>query len=348
MPLHLLGKKSWNVYNKDNIARVRRDEALAKAREDERDQRLQEIDAERRIELLRDQRPSSPPSQHNSLSDARAKSLTEGRHRKRRRLAGEDDTDRDIRFAKEDALSRTDAGHGGPLRKPTSDAPLTDASGHISLFPSRAARSDKNEEVEAEAAKKRREYEDQYTMRFSNAAGYRQKVDAPWYSSSTQELGAGAQNAPSKDVWGNEDPRRREREKVRVEANDPLAAMKKGVRQLREVEKEKREWEEERKRELEALKREEKESRRRRRRSQSHDNLDEFKLDGGPDLAEKGNPEVPRHERSHSSHHRHKHRRHREERIRATRPGEAIQTEPPASWLNAPGKRYSAQFAEYD
>ena len=33
MVLHLLGKKSWNVYNSENVDRVRRDEAEAKARE---------------------------------------------------------------------------------------------------------------------------------------------------------------------------------------------------------------------------------------------------------------------------------------------------------------------------
>ena len=33
MVLHLLGKKSWNVYNTDNVERVRKDEAEARARE---------------------------------------------------------------------------------------------------------------------------------------------------------------------------------------------------------------------------------------------------------------------------------------------------------------------------
>ncbi|KMU82714.1 hypothetical protein CIHG_00495 [Coccidioides immitis H538.4] len=74
------------------------------------------------------------------------------------------------------------------------------------------------------------------------------------------------QDIPAKDVWGNEDPGRREREKMRIDANDPLAAMKMGVRQLRDVEKERKEWEEERKKELKALKGADKESRRRRRR----------------------------------------------------------------------------------
>lgn len=199
------------------------------------------------------------------------------------RLAGEDDTDRDIRFAREDVLQRKESGQAGVLAKSTSDAPLIDSSGHISLFPSEAPpRREKNAETEAEAAKKKREYEDQYTMRFSNAAGFKQGLEAPWYFSTTHDLAAQAQGVPSKDVWGNEDPRRQEREKTRLNANDPLAAMKKGVRQLREVEKERKKWEDERRLELEALKREEKESRRRRRRSRSHDSLEDFKLDGDP------------------------------------------------------------------
>lgn len=57
MPLHLLGKKSWNVYNTDNIERVRRDEAAARAREEADEQRMQEEDAERRLKILRG-RPS--------------------------------------------------------------------------------------------------------------------------------------------------------------------------------------------------------------------------------------------------------------------------------------------------
>ncbi|CCF31962.1 hypothetical protein CH063_00727, partial [Colletotrichum higginsianum] len=59
MPLHLLGKKSWNVYNADNIARVRRDEAAAKAKEEAEEQRMQEVDAERRLAILRGEAP--PP-----------------------------------------------------------------------------------------------------------------------------------------------------------------------------------------------------------------------------------------------------------------------------------------------
>ena len=42
MPLHLLSKKSWNVYAPDNIARVKRDQAAAQAREEEEDRWLQE------------------------------------------------------------------------------------------------------------------------------------------------------------------------------------------------------------------------------------------------------------------------------------------------------------------
>ncbi|GCB18340.1 uncharacterized protein C5E4.10c [Aspergillus awamori] len=263
MPLHLLGKKSWNVYNPANIERVRRDEAQAKAQEEEEERLMQEADTERRIQILRGERPSTPPPPPPAPSarpqDRKSHTEDAGRFRKRRRLAGEDDTDRDIRFAQEDARLALDRREQQAAAR-SSDAPLHDSTGHIDLFPSEAKHKpvEKNAEAEKEAKEKERELEDQYTMRFSNAAGFRQSVGQdPWYSSSQRE-GAAAESMPSKDVWGNEDPLRREREKARMDANDPLAAMRKGVRQLKAVEQERKRWNEERGRELEALKASEK------------------------------------------------------------------------------------------
>lgn len=217
------------------------------------------------------------------------------RQRKRRRLGGENDTDRDIRLARED-VEGSRSRRGGDsilLRRPTSDAPLVDEAGRINLFPveekeKRDKRGQKNPEAEAETARKNREFEDQYTMRFANAAGYKRGMEKPWYSSSGLDLAQETGAMPTKDVWGNEDPRRREREKARTDANDPLAAMRKGVRQLRAVEQERRKWEDERRRELDALKEEQREERRRRRRrhrsrsrspARSAESLEDFRLD---------------------------------------------------------------------
>lgn len=175
-----------------------------------------------------------------------------------------------------------------------------DDSGHISLFPEPAAVDSvinelrKNQEAEAEATRKKREYEDQYTMRFSNAAGFKTSLDkGPWYSSSTTDIAAQTVEdmLPNKDVWGNEDPRRQERERARISMSDPLMAMKRGVRQLRDVERERNKWAEEKKRELKVFKEERRERRdssrhhreRRRRRglNASHNSLDGFSLDAG-------------------------------------------------------------------
>ncbi|KAE8145924.1 hypothetical protein BDV25DRAFT_59435 [Aspergillus avenaceus] len=314
MPLHLLGKKSWNVYNPENIARVRRDEAQAKAREEEQERLMQEVDAERRIKILRGERPPTPPPPPRSPSpESRRhsrKSHTDeiGRNRKRRRLAGENDTDRDIRFAREDtqlALAKRQE-----LRTSRSnDAPIFDSAGHINLFASETTekRAEKNPEAEKELAEKQKAYEDQYTMRFSNAAGFRQSVDRkPWYSSSGNDLVA-PDSVSGKDVWGNEDPMRREREKARMDVNDPLAAMKKGVRQLKSVELERKKWNEERQKDLEALKSEERNRSRRRRRSPSVDSLEGFRLDASPDTHRKDNVR-----KSHRHHRRHSRDRSRE------------------------------------
>lgn len=154
-------------------------------------------------------------------------------------------------------------------------------------------------------------------MRFSNAAGFNQAIgQKPWYSSSGQEV-APREALPGRDVWGNEDPMRKQREMARMDANDPLAAMRKGVRQLRSVEQERQKWNDERARELEALKAadnsRERSHRYRRKRSRSpsrasasEDSLEGFSLDAPPDR-HRGEKD-----RERSSHRHQRHRRHRD------------------------------------
>ncbi|KAL7624594.1 hypothetical protein AAE478_006161 [Parahypoxylon ruwenzoriense] len=295
MPLHLLGKKSWNVYNPKNIERVRQDEAAARAREEAEEERQQEIDAERRLAILRGEVPPPlPPAPSPSARDeapSRKRDRDEpdasgwGRERRKRKRAGEDDTDFELRLARDRAGAAQTA--GSALVTARSDAPLVDHAGHIDLFPEERAhahgRSQKNEEAEKEAEKKKREYEDQYTMRFANAAG-KDGLVGPWYAKGgdTKDIIEGNLEAPSKDVWGNEDPRRKGREAARLVSSDPLAMMKRGAAKVREVEKERRQLNEDKDRELKQLRKEEKRRERRRRREgrAEYDDLEGFSLDG--------------------------------------------------------------------
>jgi hypothetical protein len=271
MPLHLLGKKSWNVYNADNIARVRRDEAAAKAKEEAEEQRMQEVDAQRRLAILRGEAP--PPLPETRSDDAettepteRAVSRPAGHGRKKRKREGEDDTDFELRVAKErNELSVA------PLdepRKPSSSAPIIDRNGHIDLFGDERERAhgQKNKEAEEEARKKKKEYEDQYTMRFSNAAG-KDGSTKPWYS----EADLAANEAPLKNVWGREDPNRKERASQRMAADDPLAVMKKGASKVRELKHERSKLQQEREAELDQLIREERHREKRARRYERSD-----------------------------------------------------------------------------
>lgn len=216
---------------------------------------MQEVDSERRIRILRGLQVTTPPPS----SDGQTGQAREGGHggvpreRKRRKIAGEDDTERDIRIAQENSAVTTKKHEVAQTVRPSSDAPLTDRKGNINLFPEEGTsrrHAPKNAEAEAEAAKKKKEFEDQFTLRFSNAAGFKQAVgQKPWYQSINDNAEDG-EIAVTKDVWGNEDPRRKEREKTRLDTEDPLAAMQKGVEELREVKKERKRWKEERGREM--------------------------------------------------------------------------------------------------
>ncbi|KXS99873.1 hypothetical protein AC578_4470 [Pseudocercospora eumusae] len=305
MVLHLLGKKSWNVYNSDNVERVRRDEAEAKAREEAAEQRMQEEDAQRRIAILRGEKVEPLLDEHveqakeeDDWRRSKPEDAYDRKHRKRRKLRGEDDTDRDIRYARQD----TDTGRRATqelLGTKEKEAPLQDHAGNIQLFPppdEKAIRAtQKNEEVEAEKAKKRRREEDQVTMRFSNAAGYQNGMQKPWYaesdhrSSTTNSDPTVSRNElmlaelKGKDVWGNEDPRRKEREQNRISSNDPFAAMQHAQRQLKQSERDREAWQKRQQVELEQLKeeqrREKEERRRRRHKDDDEDSLDGFSLD---------------------------------------------------------------------
>ncbi|THY72041.1 hypothetical protein D6C86_06314 [Aureobasidium pullulans] len=298
MVLHLLGKKSWNVYNKDNVDRVRQDEAAAQAREEEAERRMQEEDAARRTATLRGEAPPPISSQSPQPEEGAARRRRDdghGQDRKRRRLRGEDDTDRDMRIAREDAAAGAAARESmsqSEKKKDDADVSITDHAGHIQLFAAPNERAllanSRNVEAEADKAKKAREFEDQFTMRFSNAAGFKQSLSsAPWYVSSNKQESEIPQ--PSKDVWGNEDPSRKNREQTRMSSNDPMAFMRKAQTQLRQAETDKEKWKAQKERELRELEQAEKEERRKRKerrhkhqhraRSRSVDSLEGFSLD---------------------------------------------------------------------
>ena len=246
-----MGKKSWNVYNTTNIERVKRDEEAAAAQEAEKERRMQEVDAERRLNLLRGSAVDGEALPISEASTA-TKSHHEaglGRDSKRRQVACEDDTERDLRLAVENRERQFKA--MDQKRRLSSNAPLVDGTGHINLFPFAGSRnrSTKNAEVEAEAAKKKA-YEDQYTMRFSNATGIGQSTDrTAWYHKGAAEVDA-AKDVVGSNVWGEWDAGRKERDQRRIMADDPLAMIQKGVCELRQVEKDRQKWKENRDREL--------------------------------------------------------------------------------------------------
>lgn len=266
---------------------------------------MQEVDAEHRIQILRGIRPDPLPEIPESTGASHHERNGRRPERKRQRIAGEDDTDRDLRIARENNEAAARSTQALATTSKTSDAPLTDSKGHINLFPEEGSRrkAPKNADAEAEMAKKKKEYEDQYTMRFSNAAGFKESIaQKPWYSSAGRiQAGNDAVATVPKDVWGNEDPRRKERAQMKLVADDPMAIIQKGVSDIRQVEKERKKWRMERERELnELIESEKRRERKKRRRRADEDDLEDFSLDRPLDRSD--------HEQSHRDRHRSRYR----------------------------------------
>ena len=243
MPIQLLGKKSWNPYLPQNIARIKADEADAAEREEELDKLKDEYDANIRAAKLRGLPQPSKPERIDELEQVSAagkrtrqgfekNSSAETSRKRRRRLPGEDDTEHEIRVANEVQVNSEEARKR--LKKDT--RPITDHSGHVQLFASHERKggdsSFKNEEAEKERKKKERELEDQYKMRLTNAAGPRRSAnDLPWYAGS---LNAGGSQLPGRNVFGDEDQGRHKRDALRLHASDPMSAMKAAQGKLKE------------------------------------------------------------------------------------------------------------------
>lgn len=237
------------------MARVKKDEAAAQAAEAAEEQHMQEVDAERRLAILRGEVPPPLPevdeARETQVHDRDSREPRRSAKQKKRKRLDENDTDFEFRLANE----RNEPSAGQPTRthNASSSAPITDRSGHIDLLGDTRLRGrlERNEEAEREASKRKRELEDQHMMRFSNAAG-RDGVQYPWYS----KPGAIDVQDTGRDVWGNEDSGRKDRDAQRLMSNDPLAMMKQGASQVRMLKKERQRFREERHDELRQLRKE--------------------------------------------------------------------------------------------
>lgn len=319
---------------------MKADEEAAAAREAADEQRMQELDAERRAAILRGLTPPPLPEGVDEKESGRKRERDDrGHDRKRRKLAGEDETDMDIRLAASVTAPKDDEKEDARILKLQNtkvDAPLTDHAGNIDLFPvdmKEAIKREKNAELEKEKRRKERAFEDQYTMRFSNAAG-REGLEKPWYAAQQKpakhdEEGSAALDYPgfeSQNVWGNADPRRKEREQARISSNDPFAFMQQAQNQLKRSKEDKKKWAAERDRELRELRaaqeREDRRHRHHKRKRGDEDVVESFSSDETRRNVDKtGTKHKDRHRQedrkiymdrsAHQSSHRHERRRSR-------------------------------------
>lgn len=286
---------------------MRRDEAAAKAADEAAEERMQEADAARRLAILRGEEPLPLPEEEEKPHDPAAGPLARdsgrdrlpGEKRKRKR-AGEDDTDFEMRVAMERAADVAGI-------KPRSDGPvelagLLNPEEHKQLFKPLGRDEVAGEKQRAERA----EREKLMNPVLKDVLGIKED---PWFAKTVKP--GEVIDEPGRDAWGREDPGRKARDAVRIDKNDPLAMMKRGAAKVREVTHERKREMDERERELRTLRKEERRREKRKKREgkvrDETGDLEGFSLDAPAKRVDAPASEM-RHHRSHP----HEKRRHDE------------------------------------
>ncbi|RPA80382.1 hypothetical protein BJ508DRAFT_377082 [Ascobolus immersus RN42] len=222
MPLSLLAKKSWNVTNPANVARVRRDEALAKAREEEEDRRLKLSESERNMmELRRGMMANTLDANGVPMIERFDAEIRGDKDKKRKRgRKGEDD----------DEWERARAGTA------VVDVGLTGKDGHFNLFADLESGEREKDNPTKSYAKKVQEI----TAPQGDALNQSNTEKRPWYAS-VDKVGEKALQTTEEQIA------KKERVQGRIIArDDPMAEVKKSLAIMKDLEEERRREREER------------------------------------------------------------------------------------------------------
>lgn len=198
MPLHLQHHKSYHVYNKDNIERVRRDEEIARLTEQGKEEQSLLAESEARLEALKKER-----NRHGGRDDSRLRAAE-------REINGKVGS-----LSSFDQRKREEIGlEAGPSRLDSNET-LVDRSGHINFWAGQegerkrqrshgeettsAGKRRGNSEYEAEKSAEKQKWEEQTTMFLGKPAA---KELHPWYQ--------------SKDLQGGEERKRSQEQRLEV------------------------------------------------------------------------------------------------------------------------------------
>ncbi|CAH7686298.1 hypothetical protein PPACK8108_LOCUS20929 [Phakopsora pachyrhizi] len=233
--LNILYHKSYHVYNRDNVARVKRDELQAQIEQDQKDQATIAANSEARLNLLRQSKDRSQKQSSAQRQRQLEKSLNDQLSGKTRlKLSpqddGEDDYNRNCQTASSSSLSQSQSrishtsifdpnnGHinlWSDLENQTTSKVFTPSTSSTNR--SRSGGLQQNQSYVKDLKAQDQKFEDLITMRLDRPANELK----PWYSQ--PDLISGE----SKKICQEKSEQLKSKDKNLKEIHDPLTTIKK-------------------------------------------------------------------------------------------------------------------------